>query len=515
LESGNGKLKIMAILGYQIEIDGGAAIDVGNVLTVPYHLIKGKKSWTFRYRTYNNATPRLYSAWSPTVTKDLFLAPSDTPTIQGLHVEADLNVKKVGGAAASVGDNVDKWIDNSANAWQFTDAGGSTTPAKLINSTYNHDNLKAIKFDGTRLTNSSFNLFNNATKGYWILAMNKTISNGVFNSNANSQGLAIYFVAADTLSKIAIVGSGQARHNARYTVEGELYEVIYDGSGATDLDRIKIYRSGIQQQLTVTATIPNNLGAITPGLYLGCPASGEFLNTECFGLEYLTDIPDPATRQLKRNYWIQKYYFRNQHHIYCQGDSLTHGLLYAESYPKYLADLLNANAYDATPAPIGTEDTSKYSRVENYGVPGNTFADNITLRTGLTIYRRPYNYTKKTVMVLGGGSNDIASENRDATYILSKFAELKVEADALGIEFLVNTILPRTDITGTKETNRNATNTALRSTYGSRVVDWALWADGTDAPHQVLIPASGDGIHLTATQNQFIANLAKAKIDTL
>lgn len=144
---------------------------------------------------------------------------------------------------------------------------------------------KCLTFDGTDDYASAASTFlNGATKATISFSFkrrtassrcNITQTNGTsfhrFGVNANTDGLVYFLINNVASSTYATFANGDTLwHRVTF---------VYDGSGATNADRVKGYLDGVPKTLTFTGTIPSSVGAATGPFEIGRQNAGVGLVT--------------------------------------------------------------------------------------------------------------------------------------------------------------------------------------------------------------------------------------------
>jgi lysophospholipase L1-like esterase len=106
-----------AVTGYEYRVNGGSAVDVGNVLATPVTGLSASTTYTFQVRAYDAAGNR--SAYSSTVSGTTPAAPDSPDDITGLvqWLKADAIV------GLSDGDLISTWPDSSGNGKDAAQTG--------------------------------------------------------------------------------------------------------------------------------------------------------------------------------------------------------------------------------------------------------------------------------------------------------------------------------------------------------------------------------------------------------
>jgi hypothetical protein len=200
------------------------------------------------------------------------------------------------GTAGSVQDNV--MTSGLVGHWTFDGDDVSGTTAKDVSGSGNNGTISgatsisgklgsALSFDGMsnhiNVDPMLYSIDNKLTVSYWANPNNAQIRSGHIarwdennNGDANSWAIRTSNIDADEAYVFIADDYGDGGNNYFATSDLNLtnnqwahISMVYDGQGATNADKLKLYKNGIQVNGTFTGTIPSFFGHTGVGTTLG------------------------------------------------------------------------------------------------------------------------------------------------------------------------------------------------------------------------------------------------------
>lgn len=450
----------MAVAGYEYRVDGGTAVDVGNVLLTTVTGLDPDTFYDFEVRAYDGSGN--FSAWSSVVTaKTAAELPAGVFNI-------DFDPDTIGGAN---NDPVATWTDSiSSNV--VTQATGGNKPVLKTSVLNGHD---VIEFDGTNdyLEGGDFGDLLNKSTTVFVLAK-KTSSD--FAMFAKCDGSTVGGYAGIGLSPSyggAFYNSGGGgQNNADLTGTDSAFS-LYEFRFYRSLAYVEIWKDGVyinrnpftpDEGTSRNTSLNYSIGRFSSGLPI--PFGGQIarilqaFHTGQFSNEYIRQT---------RNYINSTYgvsVFSPDIVITCEGDSLTEGaFVYGmDSYPGQLATSLDANYFRidtplGTRAYVGSVDTTRTILVRNVGEDGAVIsamesdaADQVD---------QEFFPGRRNILVFNGGINDFASDAATVYGYIQTYCENRKTANP-DLEICVCTLA---DAGGGRRTEIDAINALIRANY--------------------------------------------------
>tara|TARA_R100001509_G_C4866209_1_gene215127 strand:+ start:366 stop:1061 length:696 start_codon:yes stop_codon:yes gene_type:complete len=144
------------------------------------------------------------------------------------------------------------------------------------------DNSFSMRFDGVSgnrfLLDNLNSVFNNVsafTIGFWSKFVNPQSNSGVIFENKlnNSNVIWIYRFSGLIYFHVNVSGSKNGNVSAPAVNTWTHIAMVFDGSGSTNAERLKVYYNGVEQTLTYGGTIPATTGTYGTS-YLGSMSNG-------------------------------------------------------------------------------------------------------------------------------------------------------------------------------------------------------------------------------------------------
>lgn len=365
----------MAIVGYQYRVNGGAPVDVGDVLSYLVTGLDPDTSYTFEVRPYDEIGQ--FGPWSNVATAETF------PALPSVFT-ADFN-------PASLSLANDDPISSIADDIGAVVATGTTTTRPLFKT--NAINGKpAMFFDGTDDfldAGDNFDLLNKSTTVF-VLAKKTSSDFSMFAKcdGSTTGGYAGLGQASGTYGGCFYNSGGTGQNHADLTAadsDFSLYEFRFNRS----LAYVEIWKDGVFQNrdsFTPDESTSRNvalnylIGKFSSGLPL--PFGGQIARLlQAFhnGKLPLSDVSGTYGH-------ISSIYgtsiFNPTRIITCEGDSITEGIpgTLANSYPGQLATAIDANFFRvdtnlATRYYSGSVDKTRSLLVRNVGRSGATISN--------------------------------------------------------------------------------------------------------------------------------------------
>jgi hypothetical protein len=138
-------------------------------------------------------------------------------------------------------------------------------------------NAEAMSFNGTDQYlsaeyNSSLNLSTAFTISTWINISGGTSFRGILAKGSISNAHGVYSMAiVDSNNNVRIYLNGATAGTTNTTLSNNIWyhlAAVYDGSGSTNADKLKLYINGVNTTLTL-ATIPSSIISNTENLHIG------------------------------------------------------------------------------------------------------------------------------------------------------------------------------------------------------------------------------------------------------
>ena len=142
-------------------------------------------------------------------------------------------------------------------------------------------NTYSMQFDGVSGQNinigtiSSLNSASAFTIGFWAKFLNPQANSGVIFENKldNSNVIWIYRFSGLIYFHVNVGGSKNGNVSAPAANTWTHIAMVFDGSGSTNADRLKVYYNGVEQTLSYGGTIPATTGTYGTS-YLGSMSNG-------------------------------------------------------------------------------------------------------------------------------------------------------------------------------------------------------------------------------------------------
>lgn len=402
-------------------------------------------------------------------------------------------------SAFSSGSSLGTWADASTNARDATQATAGSKPTMQTRG-----GVKVVRFDGNDfLTVPSSLSLNTRTFTLFVVVYPNLRHNTSPAAYFGSQTASVFVSLMDRLSNPTQWNGGlQTFTNGPVAGDAAPYVVSnYMGKvGGSD----RYAPAVLMLQLTASQSLYRSNGldysntavasATMTGGTLGAFNGGTFFNGDLYAAGIFESMPD-ADRDTVYSSLLTKYgytYTNSQGLIVPMGDSLTQGVTSTSQlneYPSQLIGLLNT---DGKPYQL-YNDARSGARIQH-------------VSARLPVYVTPkYSASRtKNIAVLWVGSNDISNSvtgSQAYTDLSAVISSLK----ATGWTVAVLTMLPRTDVSGTKETERGNFNTAIVGNAGGAdyVVNLGSVANLQTPSNTTYFAA--DAIHLTDTGYGLVA----------
>lgn len=166
--------------------------------------------------------------------------------------------------ASSDSDPVGTWLDKSGKSIHFTATADSKRPSYKINQ---QNGRSGIVFDGVDDTLSYLSEFGlSGVSGYTAFAVVQfqTTSNQLALSTHNG----VTRVQRDSTKTYTNFSSTVFGSTTTVSVSAGIYASVFNGSGANNAERLKLYLSGSEQSLSFTGTVGTTTGT-SSAIYLG------------------------------------------------------------------------------------------------------------------------------------------------------------------------------------------------------------------------------------------------------
>lgn len=170
---------------------------------------------------------------------------------------------------------VTDWADQASGGFDFSQASASNQPEYVAGAGPNsRDVVRFTKANAHYLGNAAINAFNGATKAtfIWVAKFDGPLGGAtdaynhvLINRGGQPAGLQgfnneIYGYAAGKYGKKAFTSTAN-----------KVFRIVFDGAGATDADRLKLYINDVQQTgLTFSGTVPASISS-SAGMEIGRP----------------------------------------------------------------------------------------------------------------------------------------------------------------------------------------------------------------------------------------------------
>lgn len=524
----------MAVAGYEIRIDGGSPIDVGNTLTYTATGLTPDTAYDFEVRAYDEAGNR--SAWSAVVTASteplLFDAMSMTNVgiwdltqrragYTGPAVKVDIggtltDIDFADIEATAANDyKIDTIYDQSGNGFHFTQGTDGLRPTLSI-STYN--NKPCFKFTGggaSRMRVANFTDWNGLADCQFINAWRQTTLSTGFPFIGGSGNRQAYWEGNVSNNVYWGEGGGGFNRFTKNNTGGMINRFVFDGGGATDALKARFFcnRSEVTAGITAAhaATFPNETHLDWNGTPLagGASCSAEYFAFFYIGQDLAAGDVTAIEDQLESDYFT----FADGI-ITCDGDSL-------------IANSANGGSGSANSIPhlvetgLETFTGNTWASV-NQGSPAEKLAVEIANGQTSQVSQTKDDWRIHKVLIWGG-TNDLADASGASSAarvdpILTAAADYCQELIDFGWtadDIFFPTAVTRTDAISNAdyETDRQYFNSNLATTLSGigTVVDLTgitELADSTDTDYRV-----GDGVHLNDAGNALVANAVLAAIE--
>ncbi len=356
----------------------------------------------------------------------------------------------------------------------------------------------------THLTEGTSTYLNGAT-ACTISMLVKTTSNSSLWFQRGAGGLRIQ--SASGVWYCTIIGGGTYGYTP--TVATDVPQTIiwvYDGAGATDLDRLKCYVDGVEVALSFSGTIPSAL-SLSAGSYVGGFPGATFAEGDLVELVIFDQAYGPTQVAQIHSYYADTYLLAR---VVVGGDSLTYG----------------------SPGGPGTSWTRQFSDgarglaagrdVRTVAVGGWLISD-LAAAAPTQVFPLAAPYAWKKYFVAAIGSNNLASVQSVAAALV-EYDALVADARAAGYQVIGMTVLPRQDaamLAVQSQASFDAKRAAWKTAMLARVASGALVAlcdiaavSGLDDPTNYAWYVA-DLVHLTPDGYGLYATAFAATIDAL
>jgi lysophospholipase L1-like esterase len=518
----------MAVAGYEIRIDGGTPVDVGNVLTYENTGLTPDTSYDAEVRSYDTAGN--YSAWSSVLAHSTapYMFESFSTTNLGIwdlikrrsgyagsavrverasdNVQADIGFLASGlfdmatySAFGTGSEAVVKVYDQSGNGFDFEQSDLSLCPI-IRTSTWN--GKPCIYFADGYMRITGFTDWNGLADAQFIALMRMpTPTTGhVFIGGSGNRDA--YWQANFTDNIHWTTATGDVNRFEKHQNGGLLARFQYDGGAGTEALKARLFVNRVELTSGIVGSHDATLANETHLDWNGTPLGAESLNAEYFGFYYIgQDISAPVVTTLESAI-VRDYFSITTSNIVCEGDSLTYffgtGPDNAGAYPKQLKVLLQA-------------ETGTTWNDRNTGLTADQIGNMLLqIDSEILVYRDEWQ--QHDIACFWGGTNDLAGDPTGGaalvTATLDEMESWVQQAFDAGFEVYVLHMLPRTDAD-----NDNPTFEADRASYNSQIagriagigteVSFAGIAALTDTTN--LTYFLSDQVHLTAASNALIA----------
>lgn len=170
---------------------------------------------------------------------------------------------------------VTNWVDQGASAFDFAQASASNQPEYVAGAGPNgRDVVRFTKANSHYLGHASFNALNGATKAtfIWVAKFDGPLGGAtdaynhvLVNRGGQPAGLQGFN------NEIYGYAAGKSGKKAFTSTANKVFRIVFDGAGATDADRLKLYINDVQQTgLTFSGTVPASISS-SAGMEIGRP----------------------------------------------------------------------------------------------------------------------------------------------------------------------------------------------------------------------------------------------------
>lgn len=181
---------------------------------------------------------------------------------------------KADGTYTLNGSNVSQWNDMSASGWNISQSTASAQPLYVANGL---NGKPALYFDaGDKLTTTLFSSIGTTT-GYTVFYVARPIAipnsnNALIYEFSNTLGYGGVVHRLNPTNRL-YVNTTSTTTNQGYVLYSDVTNFYYgavrfDGTGATNADRLKLYVNGTLQSMTLAGTIPATI-SYANGLSIG------------------------------------------------------------------------------------------------------------------------------------------------------------------------------------------------------------------------------------------------------
>jgi len=420
----------------------------------------------------------LVAQWLAVESEDLFV-PLDDPTNLAAWYSSDVGVSLSGA-------EVTQWNDRSGNARHLTPAAATNRPTLQAGAL---NGLPAVLFDGgdDYLQTAAFTLDQPFTCYFLAKQVTYTQFERLFQgADAGDAFMHQSNVVAPNVSMRTGVTTGPTF--TAWTVGSYgILDAKWSGSNT---------KARFHQQSEVGGD-PGAAGLT--GLKMCANSSGGGVgNFEIVEVIFRSGVDDKLMTWRHYIYLASRAGFTVRQ-ITCEGDSLTTG-----------AGLALTAVF---PHKVVVAKAPTLWGYNNLAVGGSVVQDLINRRQGIT--NRYYDRrVTQNILTVWAGSNDLVNGDSGQT-VFQKLAAYCAACRSRGFYVLVYTILPRTAISGSAETQRSSLNALIRAhwtSFADALVDVAADATLGAANANLNLTYYVDGTHLTAAGHTIVGTLTTAQI---
>jgi hypothetical protein len=480
--------------GYDVRIDGGAPVDVGNVLTYQATGLDGNTTYAFEVRAYdiednnsayctavNCATENLLFDDLTAARLAIYSLRQEVSTYAGAALQID-----IGGTPTDITfEDVEAFSLSDYDIIQIYDQSGNGKHLTLLDGTdwvlsQGDDGLAVM--DGTAggtMGNLSYTDLSSKADAHIFCAMAATnaITGLMFRArSASGDG---YYAGSDVADVTGNVFSGMNGSNNKYSyvnAPGTVYHVKYDGGGATDDLKWQVFINGTKIDSISTAAQPATWSTITgiefngTALAPGTSISGQYRAMYAVALDLTSPEVTDITTSMGSMWNSGVSELLGEGHS-IMANSANGGTADPDAYLNVLATLLAA-------------ETDTTWRTTNWGAPAERLGVEIAASREAHFGRWNYYWRPHDIKILDALTNDLTTESVATVQTrLDDYLTYVIGRGHDPDKIYVLNVIPRNDLGGgqaafdAKLAALNAALPAQCAGYGVHLVDIA----GADA----------------------------------